>query len=165
MNRRRSFLWAPLALAAAACGLLAPAQVQAQASTTKLPLSVPFPSLVVPCANGGAGELVLFSGSLEGFILTTIDANGGVHTDTRLNATGVSGVGAVTGAKYQGVGASQHHFNFRGSAPFEVTFESTFGAIGQGPGNNLRLQTTIHLTFDANGVLEASVSSVSATCG
>src|SRR5712692_1611363 len=96
-------------VAAVGVGAL-PAQAAASSFTAsvKIPISV---TVFVPCANGGAGELVDLSGSLNDVFHVTVDDSGGVHVTTHDNAQGVSGTGETTGAKYQGTGVTQDHFN------------------------------------------------------
>jgi hypothetical protein len=58
----------------------------------------------VPCADGGAGELVELSGPLHMLFHVTEDANGGIHVKSHVQPQGISGVGMSTGTKYQGTG-------------------------------------------------------------
>jgi hypothetical protein len=63
----------------------------------------------VPCANGGAGELVDLDGPLH--ILITFNINGNnVSGKAHFQPQGISGVGLDTGDKYQATGVTQDHF-------------------------------------------------------
>jgi hypothetical protein len=116
----------------------------------------------VPCAAGGAGELVDLSGTLHVLLHTTLDGSGGFHAKTHFQPQGVVGVGLTTGDIYQGTGATQNHLN--GSVGEESTFVDNFRLIGPGPGNNLLLHETVHVTVNANGVVTALVSNFSVEC-
>ena len=120
----------------------------------------------VPCANGGAGEFVFASDlRLHVLISVTTDAAGGFHVDSHFQPMGGNGVGLVTGDKYQATGITRDGFNFTsGGLPFEETFVNNFRWIGPGPGNNLLVHTTFHVTVNANGVVTAVVINDSVEC-
>jgi hypothetical protein len=85
-------------LAMVAGGLPAYASTFSFTASEKIPISVTVP---VPCANGGAGELVDLSGSLNDVFHVTIDNNFGTHVTTHDNPQGVRGTGETTGAARQ----------------------------------------------------------------
>ncbi len=133
----------------------------AQASTVTTNTKVPVTIFVfIPCAN----ELIVVSGNLHILSHVTIDSNGGGHIQSHFQPQGVSGTGLTSGDKYQGVGVTRQSANFRGPAPVEFTFVNRFQMIGQGPGNNLLVHQTIHMTVNANGVITANVSNFSVVC-
>jgi hypothetical protein len=74
----------------------------------------------------------------------------------------LSGVGEVTGAKYQGSGVTQEIFNV--NAGQELTFANIMRFVGQGPGNNFRTQQNVHVTVNANGETTTVVDNVRADC-
>jgi hypothetical protein len=117
-------------------------------------VSVPIDLLVfVPCANGGAGELVELSGDLHMLSTFTINGNNvsGLFHD---QPQGVDGVGLVTGDKYQGTGVTESEFKASlQNGQFETTFVNNFRIIGQGPGNNFLIHENTHVTFNAKGTL------------
>ncbi len=81
------------------------ARFAAAASTENL--SVPFTfSEFVPCANGGAGEMVNLSGDLHILIHQTVSASGNIVTKFQGNPQGISGIGEITGDKYQATGVT-----------------------------------------------------------
>jgi len=139
----------------------APAQATTMTTSVRIPLPQPF-QVFVPCAAGGAGELVDLSGTLHVLFHTTLDGNGGFHSKTHFQPQGVVGTGLTTGDTYQGTGATQSQFN--GAVGEESTFVDNFRLIGQGPGNNLLLHETFHATVNANGVATAFVSSFRVEC-
>lgn len=126
---------------------------------------VPFAQAVlVPCANGGAGEIVLVEGTLHIQSHTTINGNR-VSLKIHFQPQGASGVGLVTGDVYNATGVTQEHdaIPLTGGA-FEFTFVNNFRLIGQGPGNNLQVHQTVHVTVDANGFVTSTVDNTSVEC-
>lgn len=149
---------AALAIAALTAALPAQAAVQLNES-----IDLEFVAFV-PCANGGAGEVVTLSGPLH--VLVTYNVNGSrVSGKVHYQPQGLSGVGQTTGDSYRGVGVTQSHFS--GSlqnGQFSTTSINNFHIVGQGPGNNFRLHENFHVTFNANGELSVVHDNFSATC-
>jgi hypothetical protein len=105
----------------------------------------------IPCADDGAGELVLVEGDLHTLITFTVNGNN-VSGKTHFQPQGVSGTGLTTGDTYRGTGVTQDHF--KGSlqnGQFTQTFVNNFRIIGHGPGNNLLIHENFHLTINASG--------------
>lgn len=127
----------------------------------KIPVEI---DLDIPCANGGAGELVSLTGNLH--ILTTFNINGNVVRGRfHEQPQGVSGFGSVSGERYQATGVSQGEFKsslHNGQAI--VSFINNFRIIGQGPGNNFLVHQNVHLIINANGDMTAVVDGVEADC-
>lgn len=166
-NHRQPALRRLLVLIVAALWLLALASVSAQASTITDNVKVPLSGfgVFVPCANDGAGEVVTLSGTLHLLVHVTIDAHGGVHVKSHAQPQGVSGIGELTGAKYQGTGVTQDHTNIGAAGlPYTFTFVNNFRIIGQGPGNNSTVHENVHVTINANGEVTASVDNFRARC-
>jgi len=65
----------------------------------------------IPCANGGAGELVDLSGRLHIMINFTISGNNSSGV-AHFQPQGISGTGETTGDKYQGTGVTKD-FSFK----------------------------------------------------
>ena len=126
---------------------------------------VPFAQITfVPCANGGAGEPVLISGTLHIQQHITINDNR-VSLKTHFQPQGATGVGLVTGDSYQATGVTQEHDSLpiiNGAANF--TFVNNFKIIGEGSDNNLLIHQTVHVTVDANGVVTTVVDNLSVEC-
>jgi hypothetical protein len=126
-------------------------------------LSVPIDqSVFIPCANGGAGELVTLSGNLHILLRYTESAGGGIHAASHFQPQGVSGIGETTGDTYHATGVTQDQFN--ATVGVEETFVNNFRIIGQGPGNNYLVQEVFHITFNANGSITASFDKFSVDC-
>ena len=105
----------------------------------------------VPCANGGAGELVELSGTLHTLVAVTLNGNS-LLGKVQFHPQGVSGVGLSTGDVYRATGMSQTLF--RSSLPaggqYTETFVNNYRIIGRGTGNNQLVHDVVHLTINAN---------------
>lgn len=118
----------------------------------------------VPCANGGAGEIVSLSGPLHTLISFTVNGNR-VSGKTHFQPQGLSGTGLSTGDSYRGVGVTQSQFS--GSlenGQYTQTSINNFRIIGQGPGNNFTVHENFHFTVNANGELTSYHDNFSADC-
>ena len=127
----------------------------------KIPVEI---DLDIPCANGGAGELVSLTGNLH--VLTTYSINGNVIRGRFHDQPEDSkGFGSVTGDRYEATGVSQGQFKAslqNGQAI--VSFINNFRIIGQGTGNNFLVHQNVHMTINANGDLTTIVDQVRADC-
>lgn len=121
-------------------------------------------SVFVPCAAGGAGELIEISGFLHTQISLTIDKNGGVHASQQFNPQGVTGSGVTTGDGYNGVGVTRNSMSTTASGVVVFTSVNRFDMVGQGPGNNFSVHATEHLTVLPDGTVTVSFDNVSTTC-
>jgi hypothetical protein len=158
MVKRRRLISVCLAAALVIFGLGLPTPTRAEVlNNAKIPFAV---TVFIPCVP----EFVVLTGELHTLIAQEVDSDGGIHVKTHFQPQGISGVGPVTGAKYQGTGVTQEHTNDHSSGAFEDTFVNNFRMIGQGPGNNLLVHTTFHVTVDANGVVTALVLNDSTDC-
>jgi hypothetical protein len=121
-------------------------------------------TMFVPCANGGAGEFVVFTGNLH--VLTTFTINGNnVSGKYHFQPEGLTGVGQTTGDKYHGTGGTQG--TFKGSlqnGQYQQTDVNNFRLIGQGPGNNFLVHDVVHTTINANGTVSTVVDQHSVDC-
>jgi len=110
-------------------------------------------TVFIPCAAGGAGEIVDLSGPLHTLISFTINGNN-VSGYFHFQPQGISGTGETTGDKYQATGVTQESFkNSLQNGQANLTFVNNFRIIGQGPGNNFLVHETMHITINANGSL------------
>ena len=125
----------------------------------KVPVEIP---VYIPCADGGAGEVVTLSGDLHTVLRYTESARGGIHAASHFQPQGISGVGETTGDKYQATGVTQDEFN--ATVGVEETFVNNFRIIGQGSGNNYLVHSVFHITFNANGSITAFVDRLSVDC-
>jgi len=157
-KKRRRYISACLAAALVMFGLGLPTPSRAEVLTNdKIPIVI---LTLIPCVP----ETVILTGELHALVTQEVDSDGGIHIKTHFQPQGISGVGSVTGVKYQGTGVTQEHFNIHSGLAIEDTFVNNFRMIGQGPGNNLLVHTTFHVTVNANGVVTADVLNTSTEC-
>ena len=116
----------------------------------------------IPCANGGAGEFVELTGNLHILSHITISNAGTVTIKTHFQPQGITGLGEVTGDKYQGTGVTQDILHLAFGETY--TLVNNFRMIGQGPGNNFLVHETFHYTFNANGTLTVVHDNFSIEC-
>jgi hypothetical protein len=138
----------------------------AQASSSTLVTDVPIEGdFDVPCANGGAGETVSLSGVLHVVIHTTIDDSGGFHSNLRVNAPNLTGVGQVTGDVYRAMGPG-HITEITGGESLhnEFAFLDIVKLVGPGPDNNLSLRNYMHVVINANGETTVDIIKSTADC-
>jgi hypothetical protein len=128
-------------------------------TNVKIPVNIP---VFIPCAAGGAGELVVLQGNLHALVRFTMSASGTIHAAIHFQPQGISGVGQTTGDKYQGTGVTQDQFN--ATVGHEETFINNFRIIGQGNGNNFLIHQVVHITINANGTVRAFVNMQSVDC-
>jgi hypothetical protein len=140
---------------------VAPASAQATTFTNNIQTSIDIVAFV-PCAAGGEGEYVFFSGTLLGVSVTTIDDTGSFHTVLHFQPQGISGDGLTTGTDYQWTGATQATFN--GLVGYENTFINNYRLIGEGPTNNLLIHQTLHATVQPDGEVTIFVDDYSVEC-
>lgn len=137
----------------------------AQATTTTTNQFIPFLQLAsVPCANGGAGELVLISGILHVQTHLTIVNNRNIIKQ-HFQPMGATGLGLSTGDIYRAVGVTQFMDVFPiGGVGAVSSSVNNFRLIGRGPNNNLQVHQNIHFTINANGEFTAFVGNTSVVC-
>lgn len=153
----------------AACGdsgqLLAPAPSTPRAAAAQavtVSFFTPYNSTVfVPCANGGAGEVVKSTGTVHRVVHNTLNANG-FHITLHANPQNVTGTGLTTGDTYQTRGTFTAHQNLIPGVT--ETIHETFKLVGPGPNNNLTMTTTSRLTINANGEVVLDSDSFSIEC-
>ena len=121
-------------------------------------------SVFIPCAVGGAGEVATLNGNLHVLISTTVNANH-ISSDMHFQPQGISGVGSVSGDKYQATGITR--FNFQADVagfPFNNTLVNNFKIIGQHSSNNFLVHENFHLTVNADGTVTANIDNFSTEC-
>jgi|GraSoiStandDraft_24_1057298.scaffolds.fasta_scaffold656648_1 hypothetical protein len=129
------------------CSLSAFAVVQSNAS---FPIDL---SVFVPCAAGGAGEVVSLTGNLHDMFSVTVNSNS-FHMTIHDNPQGIVGVGLTTGGHYRGTGVTR--LDMQGSLngfPFTTTFTNNFRIIGESGVGSFIVHETAHVTVHANGTV------------
>ena len=143
----------------------APGPELVRAVTTTDNFQIPIELLVfIPCAAGGAGELISVSGDLH--VLTHLTVNHNHFTfKQHFQPQGISGTGLTTGDKYQATGVTQQtQTGSLQNQQFEFTFVNNFRMIGQRAGNNLLVHTNLHVTINAKGVVTVNHENSSVEC-
>lgn len=142
---------------------LAPTAPLVSATTTVTNEFVPIVNTTfVSCANGGAGEDVLFEGTLHTLTRTTESASGQVSYTVHENPQGVKGTGQITGDTYQLSGTATDRGTLGPGQTATLTLR--FLAIGPGTDNNFYLRLTGHYTVNANGEFTADFFEVASEC-
>jgi hypothetical protein len=131
--------------------------------TTNMSIPVAITAFV-PCAARGSGETVTLTGNLHVLVTLTVNANH-IEASSQFQPQGISGIGSVTGEKYQGSGVTRSSFS-ADVAGFPVSFTSVnnFRIIGQSTGNNLLVHENFHLTINADGSVTAFMDNFSISC-
>jgi hypothetical protein len=138
-----------------------------QASTSTIQEFVPFSfTVVVPCANGGAGEEVLISGVTHILDHVTTDENRFVQKflSQQQRATAL---GLTTGDIYHGTNIGQFTHSTELSNVvnhFAIIFIANVALNGPGPDNNFHLRLNRHLIFNANGEITSVVDNFTVDC-
>jgi hypothetical protein len=149
-------------LAAVAAVALAAANMAqaAVSSNVSVPLAT---STFVPCADGGAGEVVNLTGSLHILATSTVDSAGGVHGTLLFNPQDVSGVGSVSGVAYRGTGGTLS--TFTSNVGVVTTLVNNFRIVGARGAATLQVHENVAVVVDANGTVTATVDHLLVTCG
>ena len=118
----------------------------------------------IPCAAGGAGEVIDVAGPLHTLITYTINGNK-VSGYSHFQPQEIVGVGETTGAQYHATGVTIESFKTslqNGQA--SMSFVNNFRMIGQGPGNNFLEHETEHINFKADGTVTVFHDNFSIVC-
>jgi hypothetical protein len=116
----------------------------------------------IPCANGGAGEFVDFSGTLHDIFHVTINGSNFVlrfHDQPQ----GITGTGESTGDVYHATGVTQE-ITRSGKVGFTDTFINNFKLIGPGPNNNFLVHENFHVTVNGNATVTVVHDNFTFTC-
>jgi hypothetical protein len=106
----------------------------------------------VPCANGGAGELL--TGTIDVHSLITSTVNGNLDSSQFQFQPRGSLVGRITGDTYRLTGLTRGTYNESlQSGEYTLTYVNSYQLIGPGPGNNLLVREIAHLTLDGDDVI------------
>lgn len=106
----------------------------------------------VPCANGGVGEILSGTIEVHNLITSTVNDN---HTSDRFQfQPHGTMVGAITGDVYRVAGVTQGtSAESLQNGHYTLTYVNEFRLIGPGPGNNLLVHETAHMTVDGDDVV------------
>jgi hypothetical protein len=149
-------------LSLSAMGLLASVSTAHAAVFTNTTASYAYAGFV-PCANGGAGELV--TGTIDAHVLVTSTTNASVDAWQFEWAPRGSLVGAVTGDVYRLTGVTRGTYvDSLQSGEHTATYINRYQLIGRGAANNLVVKETTHITRDGDAVV-VDHAAFSIACG
>jgi hypothetical protein len=107
-------------------------------------------------------EIIDLTGTASIIIAFTRDANGGTHEVVHLNWQGVSGVGELTGVKYQAIDSTQTITT--DVAAVDHTSIANIRFVGQGQVPDLLLGSRFHLTVNPDGDVVVSRTELTSVC-
>jgi len=138
-------------LAVSAMGILASVTAAQAEVVTNDTVSYAYAGFV-PCANGGAGELM--TGTVDAHDLVTSTVNDNVDAWQFAFELRGSLVGTVTGDTYRLAGVTRGTYvDSLQSGRYTATYVSRYRLIGPGTGNNLVVSETAHVTRDGDDVV------------
>ncbi len=124
---------------------------------------IPFEQVFfAPCANGGAGEDIRLTGTLNIVLVEKTNGNGHVVFHLGTNPQGATGMGLTTGTVYRATGITLETVTV--SPGFTDTFVNNFRIIGPGRTANVLIHEVFHVTVNAQGVVTAELDHFTAEC-
>ena len=119
----------------------------------------------VPCANGGAGEFVDFSGQLHFVFAATMNGKNLIVHDT-VNPLDVVGIGESTGDTYHFVSSiTNTGKTSMQNGQATITIVNPLRVIGSGAGAvNFVVVFNQRVTFNANGTMTSLIFRVTTEC-
>jgi hypothetical protein len=133
------------------------------AATSTMSRKTPFDEeRLVPCANGGAGEIVALHGTLHELFHITSGPAGTLTIKFLGNSQGIFGIGLTTGDRYRGTGST--HGTFTMHKGTTNAFIDNFRLVGPGPDNDFFVHETAHTTVNAKGELTVSTDKFTIDC-
>jgi hypothetical protein len=123
-------------------------------------------SQFVPCAAGGAGEVLDFSGSIEEFIHGTLTGNGHATFSAKMVPNNLIGVGQVTGIAYRLVGETgttrTYTIDFGPGEKWTGVEHLRF--VAPGAGNDYVTMNVYHEIVNNNGELVSYLDLTTVEC-
>jgi hypothetical protein len=127
---------------------------------------VPIPTFshFIPCAAGGDGEVVDFTGRFHLVLHHIITPSGHVTRAGLFQSQWLKGIGRTTGDTYQGSWFSTGAMTYRGTSARQSPFVLHMHFVGPGPGNDFFEWITIQFHVNANGVVTVDEFKESTDC-
>ena len=151
MTTGRTVTVLPLLLLAA-LGLAAASH--ADAVSCKFPFT---DSVYIPCANGGNGEIVAFTGVWHSLVSSALDKDGKLHITWQDKVSGTA-VGTESGNEFnfsqRWVWNFQHYGDFDAKVYQDIL---TLRLIGKGQAPNLRMRVWVKHVYNANGEMTTEI--------
>lgn len=145
-------------------GSAAIATAQAVASTEVF--TAPFSLTLTPADYPCLKEVIVVDGTLHYVVRVTLDASGGRHRATLINAQGLTGLGLDSGTVYRVSGLGHSTLNDDDLAPpmRERTFYDLIHVVGPGDAAKLLVRVGFHVTFNNDGEMVAFTETESVKC-
>jgi len=143
-------------------GMAAGPSASAAATVIRVPVDS---RLFLPCANGGAGEVVHFTGTILGVSSGSADGAGGFHSRSIEVEQGVKGIGETTGRRY--VEQFVNLFSSTtgvGGFPLVSTQQEIYRVNSAGPGFDSQIRIRNHTTINANGEVTVTFDDTTMEC-
>ena len=141
--------------------LLLAGTAQADAVSTK---SLFTDSVYIPCANGGNGEVIDFTGVWHSLVSSALDKDGKLHINWQDTMSGKA-VGTDSGDEFnfsqRWVWNFQHYDNFDAKVYQDIL---TFRLIGKRQAPNLRACVWVKRVYNANGEIKVEILRVEPLC-
>lgn len=119
----------------------------------------------IPCAAGGAGEIVDFTGRIHLVVHQIVTPSGPVTHQALLQIQWMKGIGRTTGDTYQGSSLDatamtyqQPNDHLQAQDVWHIHY------VGPGPGNDFFEWETLQFHVNANGVVTVNVLKESTDC-
>lgn len=138
-------------------------QVQAEAFPSKLVLPIEPYSQFVSCANGGAGEVITFSGTI--YVTSTVVYGGDTYHESVQYRTVIIGVGAESGKVYRGTNVYNSTFiDLPGFFGLVWTTTVSGPTSGRGPQSTFLVHYRLHYTELPSGSTAVFFEDLSEEC-
>jgi hypothetical protein len=107
------------------------------------------------------GETVTMTGTIHIMLKETDTPNGGISVFTNIKED-LSGIGDITGLKYEGSQTSDYRVEQNGATVVDVPV--SIRLISQGKSPNFFYDSVLHITFNDNGIVTAERASETTRC-
>jgi hypothetical protein len=146
-------------------GALASVTAAQAGNTTISNVTVPVNfGVFVPCANGGVGENVDFSGSIHAIFRTTVNGNR-VSVFQQQNLAGVTGTGETTGTTFQSTGSiSEVDSGDFTNGPAVFRFQNAAHFVSQGSESNWLIHEIGNFVVNADGTVTVNFDNFNIDC-
>ena len=134
---------------------------QADAVSYKFPFTT---TLDVPCANGGAGEVVAFTGIWHSLVSSSLDRDGKLHIVWQDKASGQA-VGTVSGDEFNFSQRWVWNYQQYGGFDAKVWQDTlTLRLVGKDDAPDLRARLWVKHTYNANGEMTTEILRAEPLC-
>jgi hypothetical protein len=160
-SRGRLVAASALLAVSAATGLTAGPAAGAGATVIRVPVDS---RLFLPCANGGTGEVVHFTGMILGVSTGGANGAGGFHAVSVEVEQGVKGVGETTGRRYVEQFVNLFSSSSGAGGSFESTQQEIYRVNSSGPGFDSVIRIRNHTTINPDGTTTVTFDNETMEC-